>query len=54
VVIQRIDSWFPFDPCQLEEVGKVMRDFYNEWGKDDVDVMLDRELEKIYARRGTK
>jgi RNA polymerase I-specific transcription initiation factor RRN3 len=51
VVIEKIYVWFPFDPCQIEEIGSVVRPFYNEWGKDDVDLMLDQEWDRLCAKR---
>jgi RNA polymerase I-specific transcription initiation factor RRN3 len=55
-IIDRIDVWFPFDPCPFEEVKARVDPIYKEWGEEsepaDIDSMLDQSLSKICSSRG--
>lgn len=56
IVIERIHVWFPFDPCPLEEIARIVQPFYIEWRSDndtdDIDGMLDRSLNQVCEMRG--
>ena len=56
ITIDRIDVWFPYDPCPLEEIKAKVEPIYREWGEEtepgDIDSMLDQSLNKICSSRG--
>ena len=56
ITIDRIDVWFPFDPCPLDEVRERVEPIYIEWGEEaepgDINAVLDQSLNKICASRG--
>ena len=56
IQIDRINVWFPFDPCPLDELKERVQPIYMEWGEEaepgDMDSVLDQSLNKICASRG--
>ena len=56
ITIDRIDVWFPFDPCPLDEVKERVEPIYIEWGEEaepgDINAVLDQSLNKICLSRG--
>ncbi|EAY04399.1 hypothetical protein TVAG_416970 [Trichomonas vaginalis G3] len=55
-VIERIQVWFPYDPCPLEEIAERVSSYYMQWGENaepgDVDAALENSLSRICAMRG--
>lgn len=55
-VIDRIQVWFPYDPCPLDEVTERVEPIYMQWGEQtepgDVDAALENSLSRICASRG--
>jgi len=54
--IDRIDVWFPFDPCGIDEISERVSPIYREWGDtqdlNDIDGILDHGIHRICANRG--
>ena len=56
VLIDKIEVWFPFDPCPLEDFSLKFQNNYRSWDElpdtNDIDEILDFGLNKICKNRG--
>lgn len=56
IVIEKIEAWFPFDPCPINEIQERFSEIYRDWGclnePQSVSQLIGQELDEIGAVRG--